>query len=88
MCQNSFTLKPTHRRYNENVVSSTNILVEIVLNVTETFFFSESENQIIRKQQKIVPELLLCFYTQLFSKTNNLFLKQLNRNYKNQDIDF
>ena len=64
------------------MVTSTKILQEIVLNVTETFCFSEYENQTTRKQQKMVSDLLLCFYTQLFPKTSFLFLKQLNRNYK------
>ena len=27
-------------------------------------------------------------HTQIFPETNNLFLKQLNRRYKNQDIGF
>ena len=64
------------------MVTSTKILQEIVLNVTETFCFSEYENQTTRKQRKMVSDLLLCFYTQLFPKTSFLFLKQLNRNYK------
>ena len=34
-----------------------------------------------------MSDLLLRFYTQLFPETNNLFLEQLNRGYKNQDID-
>ena len=35
-----------------------------------------------------MPDLLLCFYTQLFSGTNNLFLKQLNRSYKSKILTF